>query len=403
MKKVRYIFSVLLVVCLLFSAMPVGDGFIVLSFGLQLEGLKILITKVHEPEWKIAYRYGVDCKPEDRQNDEALKEAISASLRAWLEPLKELNPDRPIVDKFVYELQPDHDPNAPTELDNLEGWRAVDLRVAFVCTQERSRARIGRLYSPDLIIRRGTEVTPLMIYTIIHELGHAFGLADTYQRPGFMRSRGGLDWTSGNQPSSMMTMVGYSESKTQIHINEDDKRGIVWLYKYFYENLASDDSFFSDYVFEEEPRGCIAKHPLIFETKHNHPRYALQLLKDDPTIDVNAQDVGGMTALHYAVMYEKETVVKALLAHEDIKPSLKNKQGETPFDIALATNNTAIIEMFPEPPRRKEDVNGDGEVNILDLVAVAAKFGEKDAGNADVNADGVVDIRDLVLVAGAFG
>ena len=110
-----------------------------------------------------------------------------------------------------------------------------------------------------------------------------------------------------------------------------------------------------------------------------------------------------MTALHYAVMYEKEAVVKALLAHQDIKPSLKNKQGETPLDIALATNNSAIIEMFPEPPRRKEDVNGDGEVNILDLVAVAAKFGEKEAGNADVNADGVVDIRDLVLVAGAFG
>ena len=105
--------------------------------------------------------------------------------------------------------------------------------------------------------------------------------------------------------------------------------------------------------------------------------FALQLLKDAPTIDVNAQDVGGMTALHYAVMYEKEAVVKALLAHEDIKPSLKNKQGETPLDIALATHNAAIIEMFPEPPRRKEDVNGDGEVNILDLVAVAAKFAGK--------------------------
>ena len=382
---------------------PTQGKFIALSFGLQLEGLKLLITKVHEPQWKIAYRYGIDCKPEDRQNGKALTETISSSLRAWLKPLKEMQPARPIVDNFIYELQSDHDPNAPTELDNLEGWRTVDLRVAFVCTQERSRARIGRLYSPDLIIRRGTEVTPIMLYTLIHELGHAFGLADTYQRNGFMRSRGGLNWTAGNQPSSMMTMVGYSESKTQIHINEDDKRGIVWLYKYFYENLASDDCFFSDYVFEEEPRGCIAKHPLIFETKHNHPRYALQLLKDDPTIDVNAQDVGGMTALHYAVMYEKEEVVKALLAHKGIKPALKSKEGQTPLDIALATNNTDIINMFPEPPPRKEDVNRDGEVNILDLIAVAQKFGQKDIGNADVNGDGAVDISDLVLVASAFG
>ena len=396
----RYIFSLLLVVCLLFSAMPVGDGFIVATFGLQLEGLKLLITEVHKPEWKIAYRYGVDCKPEDRQNGEALKEAISSSLRNWLKPLKALNPDRPIVDKFVYELQPDYDPNKPN--DNLEGRRSVDLRVAFSCTQGRSRAGIGRLYPPDLRMMRGTKVTPPMFYSLTHELGHAFGLADTYQRPGFMRSRGGLDRTAGNQPASVMAMA-VNASDTLIGIGEDDKRGIVWLYKYFYEDLASDDCFFADYVMEEEPRGCIAKHPLIFETKHNLPRHVLELLDEDPSVDVNAQDVGGMTALHYAVMYEKEEVVKALLAHEDIKPSLKNKQGETPLDIALATNNTDIINMFPEPPRRKEDVNRDGEVNILDLVAVAAKFGEKDAGNADINGDGVVDIRDLVLVAGAFG
>ncbi len=396
----RYIFSLLLVVCLLFSAMPVGDGFIALSGGLQLEGLVILINEVHKPQWKIAYRYGVDCQPEDRQNDEALKDAISASLRTWLEPLKELNPDRPIVDKFIYELQADYDPNTPKE---LEGRRAVDLRVTFICTQAGSEALVGRLYSPDLLIRTGTKVTPNLRYYLVHELGHAIGLADTYERPGFMRSRGGLHRTSGNQPASVMAGADNFDGSLPFPISEDDKRGIVWLYKYFYEDLASDDCFFADYVFEEEPRGCIAKHPLIFETKHNHPHYALELLEQDPTIDVNAQDVGGMTALHYAVMYEKEEVVKALLAHEDIKYSLKSKEGQTPLDIALATNNTAIIEMFPEPPRRKEDVNGDGEVNILDLVAVAAKFGEKDAGNADVNGDGTVDIRDLVLVAGAFG
>ena len=400
MKKMRYIFSLLLVVCLLFSATPVGDGFIALAGGKQLGRLKMLITKVHEPEWKIGYRYGIDWKPEDRQNDEALKDAISTSLRLWLEPLKELNPDRPIVDKFVYELQADYDPNQP---EDLEGLRAVDLRVTFEGTQGRSGAPIGPIFPPAVVIRRGTEITYKMFGSLLHELGHTFGLADTYQRPGFMRSRGGLDWTAGNQPASVMSMSGGFHGEISIDIGEDDKRGIVWLYKYFYEDLASDDCFFADYVMEEEPRGCIPKYPLIFETKHSPPRHALQLLRDDPTVDVNAQDVGGMTALHYAVMYEKEAVVKALLAHQDIKPSLKNKQGETPFDIALATNNTAIIEMFPEPPRRKEDVNGDGEVNILDLVAVAAKFGEKEAGNADVNGDGVVDIRDLVLVAGALG
>ena len=45
------------------------------------------------------------------------------------------------------------------------------------------------------------------------------------------------------------------------------------------------------------------------------------------------------------------------------------------------------------------DVNGDGTVNILDLVLVANAFGEAEP---DLNSDGVVNILDLVIVANAF-
>ncbi len=51
------------------------------------------------------------------------------------------------------------------------------------------------------------------------------------------------------------------------------------------------------------------------------------------------------------------------------------------------------------------DVNRDGEVNIQDLVLVAANFGKPvpDEGHpADVNGDGQIDIVDLVKVAGAL-
>ena len=44
------------------------------------------------------------------------------------------------------------------------------------------------------------------------------------------------------------------------------------------------------------------------------------------------------------------------------------------------------------------DVTGDGVVNILDLVFVAARLGDVDT-DADVNADGTVDILDLVLIS----
>ena len=53
-------------------------------------------------------------------------------------------------------------------------------------------------------------------------------------------------------------------------------------------------------------------------------------------------------------------------------------------------------------PPNPADVNGDGAVNILDLVLVAQAFG-KDGLQGDVNGDGVVNVFDLVQVAGAIG
>lgn len=56
-----------------------------------------------------------------------------------------------------------------------------------------------------------------------------------------------------------------------------------------------------------------------------------------------------------------------------------------------------------KPKIPKEDINGDGTVNIQDLVLVASNFGQTGQNDADVNNDGVVNIQDLVLVAASFG
>ena len=57
-------------------------------------------------------------------------------------------------------------------------------------------------------------------------------------------------------------------------------------------------------------------------------------------------------------------------------------------------------EIYLKRTTDSHDVNADGIVNILDLVAVANGFG-KDA--PDMNGDGVVNVLDLVAVANAFG
>ncbi len=56
-----------------------------------------------------------------------------------------------------------------------------------------------------------------------------------------------------------------------------------------------------------------------------------------------------------------------------------------------------------ETPQLKGDVNGDGIVNIQDLVLVAGQLGQTGTNSADVNGDEIVNIQDLVLVAGALG
>ena len=57
-----------------------------------------------------------------------------------------------------------------------------------------------------------------------------------------------------------------------------------------------------------------------------------------------------------------------------------------------------------EKPELIGDINGDGAVDIFDLVMVAGQFGEKDNNLlGDVNRDKDVNIFDLVMVAGNFG
>ena len=75
---------------------------------------------------------------------------------------------------------------------------------------------------------------------------------------------------------------------------------------------------------------------------------------------------------------------------------LTNSEGQA----LLPTVENAEI---TESPQRKEDINGDGIVNIQDLVLVAGQLGQTGTNSADVNGDGIVNIQDLVLVAGALG
>ena len=48
------------------------------------------------------------------------------------------------------------------------------------------------------------------------------------------------------------------------------------------------------------------------------------------------------------------------------------------------------------------DIDGSGSVDVADVLAVIADWGDDDS-DADVNDDGTVDVNDLLAVIGAWG
>ena len=74
---------------------------------------------------------------------------------------------------------------------------------------------------------------------------------------------------------------------------------------------------------------------------------------------------------------------------------------------ALTSKEIANAEMiswpFPPPPTEMpEDINGDGVVDVLDLLALLGAWGECPECPEDVTGDGVVDVLDLLAVLGAW-
>ncbi|MCD6505393.1 DUF3160 domain-containing protein [Candidatus Poribacteria bacterium] len=63
-----------------------------------------------------------------------------------------------------------------------------------------------------------------------------------------------------------------------------------------------------------------------------------------------------------------------------------------------------LLSSLTDIPSERCDLNGDGAVDVLDLVSVAKAYGRggDESGKCDVNGDGTVDILDLVLVSRAI-
>ncbi len=282
---------------------------------------KILMKIVHEPHWDIIYVFGEECPAERKAEAKEFEEEIVKAIQLWLQPLRELNTGKPIVNEFRFQQ---HD-----ERPSLEIQEKVDLIITDYCIHGRSNAGLAIKWPPDLGLRKGLNVDA-RFSALVHELGHAFGLGDAYvgrseREPSV--SKGGLINTIGTQPASVMAM--HLILITGRFLTEDDENGIVWLYKVVHEGWDDEDCLYPNYRFEKAPDGCVPKWPLIFEIRQGHEIFANRILDEDPNIDVNAQNAIGFSALHYAVKDNHSDFLNRLLTHRDINVNLRDDTGST--------------------------------------------------------------------------
>jgi hypothetical protein len=71
--------------------------------------------------------------------------------------------------------------------------------------------------------------------------------------------------------------------------------------------------------------------------------------------------------------------------------------------LVLATVSGTLVATAPVPAPCPEDTDGSGTVDLADLLAVLADFGQPLSGPTDVNGSGGVDLADLLAVLAAFG
>ena len=337
MKKLSFT-ALILSACIVRNSLPTKERFIAAA-GI----FNLLVKEVHEPQWQIGYNFTTNCPAAFKRREKELQKEITKALQVWLQPLRALHPDKDLTKDFRFVRQADIAQCFAEEAAR----RQVDTRITFACQAGASVAMLSGVVAPDLCIRK-TAIDADFRFLLTHELGHAFGLRDTYILPP-LPSTGGLERTAGRQPAAIMSAM-------LAKVSDDDSNGIIWLYKYYHENQPAGDCFFPDYVATQAllktHSACEPRYPLIFEAKHGTLVTVATILRDDPHLDLNARDTGGNTALHYAVPRGSK-MVGALLAQAGIKVNITNKQGRTPAQLARRLKLVKLAKLIESHPTAK--------------------------------------------------
>ena len=206
-----------------------------------------------------------------------------------------------------------------------------------------------------------------------HELGHAFGLHHDFRNDSYLMSYG---WTERFKLSQCAAEV------LNIHSAFNFARPVINTKKTTGEMFTPSFAFAPNAI------------RLRFEVSDRDGLYQAQALVtgDESPELLGCKRLSGNTHSTF------EIITTYLLP--------KHKQTAIHLQVIDMQGNIYYSEPYPIniiDVLSSADVNGDGVVNIQDLVFVASRLGQAGEDKADVNGDGAVNIQDLVFVAGELG
>ncbi len=328
-----------------------------------------LLHKVGNDSLTIGYGFAPACngKYTDAQGERDIKYTdaqverdITAAMRQWLQPLRDW-PERPgdataIVETFTYlkgTASAQNTTRSGLRYRDLSGTEGSDLEIVFYC--ERGRSSIFFKRSPPHINMWDKSGGKYSLATLTHEVGHAFGLTDTYVEYGSSRSGRlfeadtslrynqsdcGSQRMIGCQPLSVMNVHTWLIDDSAIALGKDDIAGLRWLYRYI---VTGDEACPLGFISELSTGGCVPKDPLSFAMQQGDIDNTIALLSERG-LPIDAQDDKGNTVLHYAAQraasHGADFYRKGIEA--GASPDIANQAGMTPRDILLPAIETAM-------------------------------------------------------------
>ena len=173
---------------------------------------------------------------------------------------------------------------------------------------------------------------------LIHEIGHAFGLADTHRANGTKVNK---------QPRAIMARDRiFERGDAALVLSKDDKMGIQWLYEHHRRGVGISNCHFQNEYANKDytgtpAKGCEPKYNLVTALKDRDPVEAISIIDTDTNLNINAKETStGHTALHYAILQYASpnntatetadylTIIRKIIAYNGVNLNVKESLGK---------------------------------------------------------------------------